>query len=243
VTISGRFEAADDADAFAFAGTKGQKLRVEVAAASLGFPTDATISLLDAEGKVVAEQDDTGRDGRDPVLSAALAADGQHRVVIRDLHGRGGLRMVYRLTIETPKPDFELSLAADSYVLAADKPLEIPLTVTGRGGGMGERIEIHVFDLPPGVTAEPLKVQAADGGNSGGQSRRRGRRGGNQEAAAASGKLILKGDPAAIQPGGAPIRIEGRYKDDEGEVIRTARFALGLPLTDQHTAVWLTVKK
>ena len=242
VTISGRLEAADDVDAFAFLGAKGQKVRVEVAAASLGFPTDATISLLDAEGKVVAEADDTGRDGRDPVLNATLAADGQHRVVIRDLHGRSGLRMVYRLTIETPEPDFELSLAADAYVLAADKPLEIPLTVTGREG-FNESVEIHVLDLPPGVTAEPLKVAATGGGDAGGQGRRRGRRGGNQQAAPSNGKLILKADPAAVQPGGAPIRIEGRYKDDDGEIVRAARFPLGFPLTDKHSAVWLTVKK
>jgi len=243
VTISGRFEAEDDADAFAFAGTKGQKVRIQVAASSLGFPTDATIALLDAAGQTVAEQDDTGRDGRDPLLSAALAADGLHRVVIRDLHGRGGLRLVYRLTIETPEPDFELSLAADSFVVTAAGPLEIPLTVTGSGGGSGERVEIHVLDLPPGVTAEPLMVVAADGGQSGNRGGRRGRRGGGQPAAAAGAKLILKADPAAIQPGGAPIRIEGRHKDDNGELVRTASFPLGLPLTDKHTAVWLTVKK
>ena len=241
-TISGRLETPNDADAFVFAGTKGQKVRIEVAAASLGFPTDATITLLDAEGKTVAEQDDTGRDVRDPVLSATLAADGQHRVVISDVHGRGGLRLAYRLAIETPEPDFELSLAADSFVLDGDKPLEIPITVTGREG-FNEELEIHVLDLPAGVAAEPVKVKATGGGDSGGSGRRRGRRGGGQQQGASNGKLILKADPAAIQPGGAPIRIEGRYKDEDGELVRTARFPLGLPLTDKHTAVWLTVKK
>jgi hypothetical protein len=149
---------------------------------------------------------------------------------------------VYRLTIETPQPDFEVSLAADSFVLEADKPLEIPLTVTGREGFGGE-VEIHLLDLPAGVTAEPLKVKAAGGGDSGGQGRRRGRRGGGQQAAAANGKLVLKAEPAQVQPGGAPIRIEGRFKDEDGQLVRTARFPLGMPLTDKHTAIWLTVKK
>jgi hypothetical protein len=243
VTISGRLDQAGDVDAFAFFGTKGQKVRVQVEARSLGFPTDATVTLLDAGGQVVAEQDDTGRDERDPTLTATLAADGQHRVVIRDLAGRGGLRMAYRLTVEAPQPDFQLSLTADSFVLAADKPLEIPLTVTGVEG-FAESVEIRVLDLPPGVTAAPLNVQATGGNSSGGGSGRRGRRGGGgQQAAPANAKVILSADPAAIQPGGGPICIEGRFKDEEGELVRIARFPLGLPLTDKHAAVWLTVKK
>ena len=61
-TVSGRLESEGDADAFAFASTKDQKVRARVEARSLGFQTDATLALLDAGGQVVAEQDDTGRD-------------------------------------------------------------------------------------------------------------------------------------------------------------------------------------
>jgi hypothetical protein len=240
--ISGRLESLGDADAFAFAGTKDQKVRARVEARSLGFPTDATLALLDAGGQVVAEQDDTGRDSRDPTLDATLPADGTYRFDIRDLAGRGGLRMVYRLTIESPQPDFDLSLAADSFVLESDKPLEIPLTVTGQDG-FSESVEIRVLDLPAGVSAESLTVQAASGGSGGQRGGRRSRRGGGQPAANANAKLVLKADPAASSPGGGPIRIEGRYKDEEGEIVREARFSLGLPLTEKHAAVWLTVKK
>ena len=241
-TISGCLESAADTDAFAFQGQKGQKVRARVHARSLGFPTDATLALVDAGGQVVAEQDDTGRDNRDPLLDAMLPADGAYRVVIRDLAGRGGLRMVYRLTIDTPEPDFELALAADSFVLEGDKPLEIPLTVTGRDG-FSESIEVRVTGLPAGVTAESLTVQAAASSGGGERSGRRGRRGGGQSAAAANAKLILKGEPATTVAGGGPIQVEGRFKDDEGEIVRIARFPLGLPLTDKHSTVWLTVKK
>ena len=150
--------------------------------------------------------------------------------------------MAYRLVIETPQPDFQLSLAADSFVLAADKPLEIPLTVTGVDG-FGESVEIRVLDLPPGVSAAPLSVQAAGGGEARPGGRRGRRGGGGQQAAPANAKVILTADPAAIQPGGGPIRVEGRFKDEEGELVRAATFSLGLPLTTRHTAVWLTVKK
>jgi Bacterial pre-peptidase C-terminal domain len=242
VTISGRLESPNDADAFSFSGTRGQKVRVRVEAGSLGFPTDAMLTLLDAGGQVVAEQDDTGRDSRDPTLTAMLASDGQYQVVVRDLAGRGGLRMVYRLTIETPEPDFELSLAADSFVLAADKPLEIPLTVTGLEG-FAESVEIRVLDLPAGVSAEPLSGQATGASSGQGSGRRGRRRGGGAPSQPANAKLILKAHAAAVQPGGGPIRIEGRFKDEEGELVRVARFPLALPLTDKHSAVWLTVTK
>jgi hypothetical protein len=92
------------------------------------------------------------------------------------------------------------------------------------------------------VTAEALTVKAAGGSGDSGRGGRR-RRGGNQQAAPANGKLILKSDPAAVQPGGGPIRIEGRFTDEEGALVRTATFSLGLPLADKHSAVWLTVRK
>lgn len=241
-TISGRFESPGDADVFAFQATKGQKLRIEVEARSLGFPTDAVISVLDEAGKSLAEQDDTGRNDHDPELTFTAPADGRYRAVIRDLAGRGDLRMVYCLSIEPVQPDFSLSLAADSFVLEGDKPLEIAVNVAARDG-FRDPIEIHAIGLPAGVSAEVVKfaptADSAGGGSGGG---RRGRRGGNQESGAPSVKLILKGDLAAIQPGGAPFRIEGSTADDT-PLVRSARFPLNLPLAGSHHAAWLTVKK
>ena len=240
--ISGRIEAAGDADAFSFQGAKGQKVQADVESAELGFPLDGMLVLLDATGKTIAESDDTGRGDRDPNLTATLPDDGVYRLVIRDLHGRGGLRFAYRLSLETPQPDFSLALAGDSIVLSGAGPLEIPLTVTGQEGFKGPA-EIHAIGLPTGVTADPLSVEAAAASNDSGGGRRRGRRGGGSNPPAANAKLILKADIAVAQAGSAPIRIEGRFKNDKGELIRTARFSLGLPMAGNHHAAWLTVKK
>ena len=49
-----------------------------------------------------------------------------YRVVVRDLANRGDLRMVYRMTVEPVRPDFSLTLAADSFVLEKGKPLASP---------------------------------------------------------------------------------------------------------------------
>jgi hypothetical protein len=242
VTISGRLESPGDTGAFIFHAQKDQKLRFRAAAKGLGFPTDPVIVIEDEAGKQLAEADDTGRDDRDPQLDFTAPSAGRYRAIVRDLHGRGGLRMVYRLTIEPVQPDFTLALAADSFVLEKDKPLEIPVNVTVRDG-LRDAISIHAIGLPAGVTAEPATftpTEDAPQPMSGGG--RRSRRSSPQGPSGPSIKLVLKADADSVQPGGTPIRIEGRTAGSAPRV-RSARFPLNLPLAGAHHAVWLTVKK
>jgi hypothetical protein len=242
VTLSGRLATPQQADAFELQATKDQKLRLRASAKALGFPTDLVIAVLDESGKLLVEADDTGRDDRDPQVDFTAPADGRYRVLIRDLHGRGDLRMVYRLTIEPIQPDFSLALATDSFVLEKDKPLEIPVNVAVRDG-LREPIEIGAVGLPAGITAEPVKFQPTeDAPSSSAGGGRRGRRSSSQAPTGPTVKLILKADPAAIQAGGAAIRIEGRTLGSS-PLVHTARFPLNLPLAGSHHAVWLTVRK
>jgi hypothetical protein len=242
-TVSGRLEAAGEVDEIPLDAVKDRTLRIRVAAKGLGFPTDAYVTVQGESGKVLAEADDAGRDDRDPVLEFTPPADGRYRVLIRDLARRGGVRMVYRLSIEPVQPDFSLSLAADSFVLEKDKPLEIPVNVAVRDGLRGP-IEIRAVGLPPGVVAEPVLFEPSGDSQpaSSGSGRRGGRRGGGQPATGPSAKLVLKADSAVAQIGGTPLRIEGRTVGSS-PLVRTARFPLNLPLAGAHHAVWLTVKK
>ncbi|HEX5104561.1 MAG TPA: PPC domain-containing protein [Pirellulaceae bacterium] len=242
VTIGWRLEKAGDADAYAFQAAKGDKVHIEVEAHALGFPTDATLAVLDDAGRALAEADDTGREQRDPQIDFTAPEEGRYRVAIRDLAGRGGPRIAYRLTIEPQAPGFSLSLAADSFVLDKDKPLEIQVNVAAQNG-FREEVEIQAIGLPPGVTAEPIKfTPSGERGNSGG-SGRRGRRGGSGDQNSGQGvKLVLKGDPALVEAGGWPIRIEGRTGSEQ-PLVRTAEFPLNLPLAGSHHAAWLTIRK
>lgn len=233
-TITGHLHAPGDQHSFLFTATKDQKIHLRAEAKALGFPTDVVVAILDDSGKVLTEADDTGRDDRDPTLEFAAPASGRYRVQIRDLHGRGGERMVYRLTIEPVLPNFSLALAADSFVLEKDKPLEIPISVTV-SGGLREPIEISAVGLPAGVVVEPVKyTPTEDAPQPMSRSRRR--------SSPPSTVLVLKVDPASFQAGGAPIRIEGRTSG-QLPIVRTARFPLGLPLAGSHHAAWLTVRK
>jgi hypothetical protein len=242
VIVSGRLASPNQVVRMTFAATKGQKLRLRVAAKSLGFPTDAMLAIHDAQGNVLAEADDTGRDDRDPQLEFTPPADGQYAVTVKDLAGRGGPRLVYRLSVEPVAPDFSLTLAADSFVLEKGKPLEIPVNIMVTGG-LRETIELQAINLPEGVIAEPVKftptadAPAPDSGGS-----RRGRRsGGTPAPASPSVKLVLKAEKASNLPSGIPFRIEGR-STGASPLIRTARFSLSLPLAPAHHAAWLTIK-
>jgi hypothetical protein len=191
---------------------------------------------------MLAEADDTGRDDRDPQLDFTPPEDGRYRVVVRDLAGRGDVRMVYRLTIEPVQPDFSLTLAADSFVLEKDKPLEITVNIAVRDG-LREPIEFQAIGLPTGVTAAPLKFEPSGDSpmpDSGGG--RRSKKGASSPPAGPSVKLVLKGDAATTQPGGTAIRIEGRTLGTS-PLVRTARFPLNLPLAGSHHAAWVTVQK
>ena len=240
VSVSGRLATVRQVDSYTFPGLKDKKLRFKVTAKSLGYPTDAAVTIVDEAGKALAEADDASRDDRDPTLDFTPPADGNYRLLVRDLANRGDVRMVYRLTAEIVEPDFSVTLATDSFVIEKGKPLELPINIAVRDG-LKEPIEFHVVGLPTGVTAEPLKFEpsgdAAAPMNSDG---RRGKRGGSPQPSAPSAKLVLKADSSA-QAGGFPIRIEGTSAGALPKT-RTARFSLNLPLAGTQHAVWVTVK-
>ena len=217
VTISGRIEAPRDIDAFAFAAKKGQKLRVRIESNTLGFLLDPLLLVTDAAGKLLAEVDDTNNQ-RDAQLDFTPPADGDYRVLVRDLHHHGGFRYVYRLTIAEAKPDFALTVAADAFVVAPGKPLEVPITIERRDGFSGD-IEIKPLDLPPGIAAAAV-VSKGEGETS------------------KAVKLVLTADASAASANG-PFRIVGKTAG-EPPLARTVTYPIAGP-NARGEQLWLTV--
>jgi hypothetical protein len=217
VTISGRIAEANESDVYLFTAKKGDAYSFSAAAHELGYPLDPQILIQSAEGKEIAQNDDSERQTRDAELKFTAPADGQYRLVVRDLYRKGGPRHFYRLTAVRAAPDYSLSVAADSIVVASGKSVEIPVTVNRTNGYSGE-IEISVTSLPEGVTAEAVK-SAGKG------------------ASAKSVKLVLKcGDDASFS---GTVRIVGvGAGDDKMRRVATAALAShGTAVED----VWLTV--
>src|SRR6185312_7872122 len=89
VAVSGRIDPPGDQDVFRSALRKDDKRVIRVESRALGRPRDPVLRILDAGGKVLAESDDTRRNDRDLERSLTAPVDGEYRLVVRDLNGRG----------------------------------------------------------------------------------------------------------------------------------------------------------
>jgi hypothetical protein len=214
VTISGHLERKDAVHVYQFEAKKGQPLLFQVEARVLGFPVDPVLRLLDANDKMLA-QAESGRQGGDSELAFTIPQDGVFRIEVRDLHFGGGERYFYRLRALLAKPDFDLTLATDRFVIAPGKPLDIPITIQRRQGFKDE-IDLIVEGLPPGITAATV-----------------------QAGPAASAKTLTLRLTAEAKPISGAVRISGKVAG-KPEAAKLARATL-TGLTATTPSIWLTV--
>lgn len=115
--VNGRIGQALDVDCFRFEAKRGTKLTAAVAAHALdsrsmlprGF-VDATLEVLDAEGRVVADAADVV--GLDPLATLTIPADGFYTARVKLVNFQGFPDAVYRLTLgEVPYPTAMLPAA------------------------------------------------------------------------------------------------------------------------------------
>ncbi|MBI1312072.1 hypothetical protein GC176_12330 [bacterium] len=156
IGISGRFEQEDATRVFSFVAQKDQWFEFEVTAHQLGLPTDPVLEIFHADGKLAVESDD-GPQTKDPKLHWKAPSDGTFYVTIRDLHGRGGERFLYHLSMKRGEPDFEVT-GEYYYAQIAPGTHMIWFAKVNRLNGYDGPVEIFVENLPPGVTAEPVTV-------------------------------------------------------------------------------------
>lgn len=194
-----------------------QAIVIRTDARTAGSPLDPVLRILKSDGSQLQEIDDGSKGDFDPDANFTAPAEGEYRVTITDRFGLGGPRFFYRLTALPSQPDFELRVAADSFVLTPDKPLEIPVTVD-RQRGFAQDIEVVATELPEKVTAEP--VISAKAGDS-----------------AKSIKLVLKAEAGVTFSG--PIHIRGRVKS-EPPIEKSAAATLTAFNTTTRE-LWLTV--
>jgi hypothetical protein len=87
-----------DVDVFRIDGKAGQKLTLEIFAARYGSALDSILTLYDADGQILAVNDD--HDGSpDSRLEVTLPRDGVYYVAVSDAHDVGGPAHVYQLHI------------------------------------------------------------------------------------------------------------------------------------------------
>ncbi|MDG3002627.1 PPC domain-containing protein [Paludisphaera mucosa] len=213
-SVSGKVDPPGDRDVYRVAVKKGESRVFRVESRTFGLPLDAVLQVLDADGKILAESDDAA-DSRDPELTFTPPADGDVRLVVRDLNGRGGPHHAYLLSIIAPEPDFALTLQADRVEAASGAKASVVVTVARKDGFDGE-IDVTAEDLPTGVAATTARSRPAD-----------------DSAKSVTLEIRSDGPPAS-----GPFRVVGRSVDGKFQRTALAKIAGFEAETDRP---WITI--
>jgi Bacterial pre-peptidase C-terminal domain len=157
--VNGRIGTKRDLDYFVFKGTKGKAVRFEVFARRYGTELqsqlDSMLEILNAQGAVLASNDDTN--GKDSALVFAPPADGDFYVRIRDLNNKGGESFVYYLEADWAKPDFTLKVDPSKAMIGPGSRAAWYVQVA-RSNGFAGPVKIEVNGLPKHVSVNPLVI-------------------------------------------------------------------------------------
>jgi hypothetical protein len=154
ITINGRISDGKDIDVFKFKSEKDQRLLCEVHAQRLESPLDALLVLKDAQGKMLAQNDDAqGMDSQ--IEFDRFAKDQEYTLTLRDLNGRGGTSFSYRLSIHPIEPDFIVRFFPDIPRVNRGGHTKVRCEVTRLGDFRGP-VRVAFEGLPPGVYSQPL---------------------------------------------------------------------------------------
>lgn len=199
--LNGRVQRPGDADVWRFAAKKGVEYEFEARAARLGSPLDAVLELADADGKRLAEADDSPGMQTDARVRWTAPADGEFRLIVKDrLASRGDARFAYRIrAISAEQPEFSLNVMTDTVIVERGRTSAVKVAVE-RGPGFKEPVAIEVEGLPAGVSVGQPTVIAP-----------------NQKDI----QLQLKAE-ATAPVAAVAMKVIGRAKVGEWELVRTA---------------------
>jgi hypothetical protein len=203
--INGRIDKAGDWDVFRFKGKSNDTVVAEVLARRLDSPLDSVLKLTDADGRLLAFNDDCEDLGAmvnthhaDSYLMARLPADGTYYVHIADASSHGGPEYGYRLRISGPRPDFALRVVPSSASVTIKSESALNVHVIRKDGFAGD-IKLELDNPPPGITGLPAMLTPTQ----------------------AVGRIRLKAGSAATN-GPVNLTIVGRAKIDDVTLVRAA---------------------
>ncbi len=161
VIVNGRLGQPGEVDRFRLVGKKGRAVAVRVRASDMGSWLDSVVTVRDASGAVVAENDDPGDSApqRNPFavnqatpppdsrLVFEPKEDGELTIELADRYGDGGPAFAYRMEVGPNRPDFAISLLF-SDPNAARRGVMAGVNTPPRPAGPGST---GVLNLRPGV--------------------------------------------------------------------------------------------
>ncbi|REJ82258.1 MAG: hypothetical protein DWQ34_07450 [Planctomycetota bacterium] len=172
VIVNGRFEKVGDADWFRLDLDQGEKIALDIVAQRhLRSPVDTLLELFDADGKLLAANDDNQLLLSEVVhefvpfdsgLSYEAKQAGPHFIRVSEQSGSSGPRTAYRLELAADEPDFKLYQWPDAV------PVWGPGTTAGfvveihRFGGLDADVALSIEGLPEGWIGGTATAFAAD---------------------------------------------------------------------------------
>lgn len=109
LAFNGVLETKGDAAFFRFTAKKDQNLDFQVFARRLGSPLDSVLTVFDAKGKSLGNNDDAAGNP-DSAVRVKIPADGEYTVKVADQLGRGGPLYTYRVEITEVRSSLVLSI-------------------------------------------------------------------------------------------------------------------------------------
>ncbi|MBM3457699.1 MAG: DUF1549 domain-containing protein, partial [Armatimonadetes bacterium] len=229
-TVNGSLDRPADEDRFELYLRRGEGIRAEVFAGRvLGTAADMQLSLFDAGGRPVAENDDdpaTLEETRlqhnslsgDSCMEFAAPAEGFYTLRVRDLAGRGGGRCVYRLQVNALSPGFALTTRYDNPTLPGPGGTGGVLVNLRRWGGFTGAVRVRAIGLPDGFRSGEARFPALPAG------------------AAQDTAIVTITAPETAQPGDvAPFGLEGSALVEGRTVTRNAEPRT--PVGDNYRAI------
>ena len=205
IILNGRIDRPDDWDVFQFTGRADDTIVAEVDARRLDSPLDSVLKLTDANGKVVAFNDDhddpvagVNTHDADSYLMAKLPADGTYYVHLGDAARHGGEEYAYRLRISPPRPDFALRVVPSSISLRSRGNASVSVYVVRKDGFTGP-IKLGLKDPPEGFSSFPVTLS------------------GNQTVTRLGVRTSLAETERPVN-----LVVQGRAKTEDGEIAHDA---------------------
>jgi hypothetical protein len=164
VIVNGRINRSDDWDVFEVVGHAGQTLVAEVNARRLESPLDSVLRVTDANGKLIAFNDDcedlgagTNTHDADSHVMVKLPADGKYYVYLGDTARSGGEAYAYRLRLSEPRPDFALRVVPSSTSMRSKGSTAVSVYVIRKDGFNGP-IKLGLKNPPIGFSSYPVTL-------------------------------------------------------------------------------------
>lgn len=155
--LVGTLGAPGDVDAYQFTARAGEEMVFQVVARPLGSRLDSVVRLLDAHGRVVAENNDFDA-SRDSVLTWTCAETGTYVVTIEDVeHGGGKTGYAYRLYAGA------LPYVTSMFPLGVRRGETGALALAGVNLGSATSLTVKGDSARPGSATMPVVVSTPSG--------------------------------------------------------------------------------